>query len=524
MPCRRPAMKALLKRVAEQRDVDYVIVFKLDRWARNTREDLANDFILEEAGTQLISCSEQIDRTNAGRMMHTILAGFNEYQSRNSGDEIRRKRLIKIQEGGTPGPAPLGYKNVGEGGRRWVEIELEAAELVTWCYEAYATGEWSVATLLEEATARGLRSKGGPNTPRKELSISSMHRLLRRPYYKGIVVFNDVEYQGKHQPIVTTDVWERVQTILDGNRQGEKRREHPHYLKGTIVCGHCQSRLCVTYSTGKSGKTYPYYFCVGRHQRRTTCMLTHRPITLIENQIEEHYRLVQLTAEGLDATADAIRETIATQQNDVQSERRRQHERLVQLDHERNKLLQAHYADAVPLDLLKQEQQRITKDIASAQGALAASDYTAEQIETTIRQAVAFAETCHLAYTKAPNTVRRQMNQAFFKYIQVTEDGIIGWEYTQPFALLMAAHGTGGPIIDGTSHTTLTHALNTATRTRGRCKSKDPSWLARVFPHVSSKQTLLAEGGGFEPPGPLRARLLSRQLQSSALPSLRRRG
>jgi hypothetical protein len=97
-----------------------------------------------------------------------------------------------------------------------------------------------------------------------------MHRLLRRPYYKGIVTFNGVDYQGKHEPIVDTETWDRVQALLDTNRNGQKQREHPHYLKGTIYCGYCRSRLCVTYSTGKNGQRYPYYFCVGRHQKRTT--------------------------------------------------------------------------------------------------------------------------------------------------------------------------------------------------------------------------------------------------------------
>jgi len=120
---KRPAMQALLARIGSQADVDYVIVFKLDRWARNAREDLVNDFILEQAGAELVSCSESIDRSNAGRMMHTVLAANNEYQSRNSGDDIRRKMLQKIKEGGTHGMARIGYKNVGEGGRRYVVVD-----------------------------------------------------------------------------------------------------------------------------------------------------------------------------------------------------------------------------------------------------------------------------------------------------------------------------------------------------------------------------------------------------------------
>jgi hypothetical protein len=105
-------------------------------------------------------------------MLHTMLAAYNEYQSRNSGDDIRRKIVMKVQEGGTHGPARIGYKNVGEGSRRWVEIDQTLAPHIRWCFEMYATGDWSVKTLLEEATARGLLSKGGPNTPRKPLKVT----------------------------------------------------------------------------------------------------------------------------------------------------------------------------------------------------------------------------------------------------------------------------------------------------------------------------------------------------------------
>ena len=183
-------------------DVELVIVHKLDRWARNTREDLVSDFTLKSAGAQLVSCSETIDRTAAGRLLHSMLASVNEYHSRNMGDEIRRKTLMKIQQGGTPGVAPLGYKNVGEGGRRYVVIDPEPAELITLGVETYATGDWTAERLLDEVTERGLRSRGGPTTPRKELVRSQMHRILTRPYYKGIVRYNDVDYQGKHEPLV----------------------------------------------------------------------------------------------------------------------------------------------------------------------------------------------------------------------------------------------------------------------------------------------------------------------------------
>jgi site-specific DNA recombinase len=511
---KRPDFQRLVERVVEQHDIDYVIVFKLDRFARNRLDDALISMRLETAGATLVSCVEQIDGTTTGRLLQGMLAVMNEFYSRNLGDEIKRKTLKKIQSGGTPGFAPLGYRNVGENGRRYIVVDGERGELIRWAFQTYATGEWSVEQLLAEVTERGLKSRGGPNTPRKPLGISGLHRILSSPYYKGIVTYNGVQYPGKHEPLVDPDTWQRVQDILSSKKQGEKQREHHHYLKGTIWCGHCGSRLCVTYSRGKLGVVYPYYFCVGRQQRRTTCMLKYRPLAEIEEQIEDHYRLVQLRAEGLEATGRAIVAEYGERLRRVESDQHRQAKRVQQLEAERTKLLHAHYAGAVPLDLLKEEQERIGKELESLQMAASAGNVKLEGIRETVEKAVAWATDCQHAYLKSSPQGRRLMNQAFFKRVWVTEDGVVDWEYNSPFDQLMARHGKPSQLpafLDG-------RASQTAEPTDYQRSS---GWQSGVLSLVGSKENPLAEGVGFEPTVPLRTQRFSRPSDSATLASLR---
>jgi site-specific DNA recombinase len=496
---KRPAMQRLLERIERQRDIDYVIVHKLDRWARNTREDLVSDFVLEVAGCALVSCSESIDRSAAGRLLHSMLASVNEYHSRNMGDEIKRKSFQKVLNGGSLGPAPLGYKNVGEGGVRYVVIDPEPARLIQWAFEAYATGDWSVKSLLAEATARGLRSRGGPNSPQKVLSIAQMHRILAKPYYKGQVTYNGVQYPGKHEPLIDEDTWQRVQDTLSSKANGLKQRTHHHYLKGTIFCGHCGSPLCVTHAKGRGG-TYPYYFCLGRHQKRTTCMLRHRPIELVEHQIEDHYKQVQLSAEGLELTAADVLDALLDQQATIEDERERQALRLRQLEDEQMKLLHAHYADAIPVDLLKREQVRIGQELVSTRALLEVSVTSSQRLEETAKAAVRLAANCHATYLAAAPAARRLMNNAFFKKILVTEDGVVGWEYSEPFAALMAAHGAGsyGMPEEGVELEPCEERDSGVGSSAGQ--RRHPGGSAGVSLCASGlKAELLAEGVGFEP-------------------------
>ena len=74
-------------------------------------------------------------------------------------------------------------------------------------------------------------------------------------YYLGVVRFKGIEYQGRHQPLISPTLFAEVQEVLDmHNRAGEKRRVHHHYLKGSVFCAHCGSRLCLAMRMHRQAK------------------------------------------------------------------------------------------------------------------------------------------------------------------------------------------------------------------------------------------------------------------------------
>jgi site-specific DNA recombinase len=131
---------------------------------------------------------------------------MNEFYSDNLALEVIKGSTQKAKAGGTIGRAPLGYVNVRrvENGRecRTVEVDPLRGPLMKWAFEAYASGDWTLRPLLDELTRRGLRSQATRKTPEKQLELSHLHKLLRHPYYKGIVRYRGVEYPGRHEPLV----------------------------------------------------------------------------------------------------------------------------------------------------------------------------------------------------------------------------------------------------------------------------------------------------------------------------------
>ncbi len=111
--------------------------------------------------------------------------------------------------------------------------------------------------------------------------------------------------------------------------------------------------------------------------------------------------------------------------------------RIQRLDDERHKLLQLHYADAMPVDLFKEEQERIGRELENARRQLEDVSLEFETIESNLNRALELARDCHAAYAAAAPKMRRLFNQAFFKRIYIDDDGQVTHDLAEPFRALL---------------------------------------------------------------------------------------
>jgi site-specific DNA recombinase len=436
----RPQLRAMLTRLAGG-DISAVIVHKIDRLARNIEDHVAIKAVLRRHRCQLISVTENIEETASGKLVEGIHALMAEFYSSNLATEIRKGTIQKAKSGGTPHLAPLGYLNI----RKRVEgkelgtiaVDPERAPLVQHAFEAFATGNYTLDSLLSELTARGLRHRSTAKRHARPLSRAQLSNLLHNRYYIGIVNYAGVEYVGRHEPLIGRDLFDQVQAVLlSHNVSGEKQRKHHQYLKGSVFCGRCGSRLCITRARGNGG-TYLYFFCNGRH-KGTGCLQPYIRVEDLEDAVVDYYAMIQLEPERMDQIRNDIREEMADQRRRGLQETKRQERRLASLSAQRTKLLEAHYADAIPLDLLKLEQERISREVAEAERVLAARQVAFTEIEDTLEKALGLAADCQRAYREAGPQVRRLFNQAFFKKLLVDGGGVRGGELTDGFAELLA--------------------------------------------------------------------------------------
>ncbi len=440
----RPALQEMLEYI-KQHKVDYVIVHKLDRLARNRADDVEISRAIQQVNTRLISTSESFDdSTPSGSLMHGIMSSVAEFYSNNLAHEVKKGMLQKVKNGGTPSKAPLGYKNVpfwDEHGReaRTVELDAERAPLITKAFKLYAKGSYTVRQLAYELATEGLTTLETPKIPSKPVTAARVNKILTNPYYKGLVKYSGVYHDGSHPKLVDEHTWQQVQDVLKSHTMGERTRKHPHFLKSTVWCGSCEGRLVVQMSRGKLGGMYEYFMCSERHSKRKNCQQRAVQIYQVEKQIEQHYASIYLSKSQKENLKTILYDELDKRRKEELSSQgniRLEKDKIVR---KQKKLLEAHYADAISLDMFKEEQAILQQAMTNIETKLSVLEQNYELVKENLDSVLEIAANAGKLYASAPEHIKRMLNQVFFEKVLVHAHDEVKPARTSAFEAVLSA-------------------------------------------------------------------------------------
>lgn len=165
----------------------------------------------------------------------------------NLSEETRKGMFQRAKEGLAHGHAPVGYLNIrGGDGKNRIETDDTTAPVIKKIFEKCAVGHASINDLLSFAKELGVK-----------LNRSTLAKLLHNRFYMGEFTFNGTAYSGQHEPIISAELFSKVQSVLE-NRSKHKTRQQIHQwtFQGLIYCG-CGSLVTVE----KKKARYIYYHC-----------------------------------------------------------------------------------------------------------------------------------------------------------------------------------------------------------------------------------------------------------------------
>ena len=239
----------------EEKNIQVIVCEKVDRLTRNKYDAVEIDkWINKDPERQVHFIKENFILTKESRshdkFLWSIKVSVAQFYTDNLSEEVRKGQEEKLKQGWYPGQAKIGYKTVEIEGRRIPIPDEPTASLIKKALELFATGNYSVKKLTDTMHEEGLRSRQG-----KKVVTSRIYDMLIEPYYYGYFVWKGDLYQGKHQPLITKEVYDKNQSLLK-RKNAPKYTIHNYLLKSLSFCSECQGAI-----TWELQKSTLYGYC-----------------------------------------------------------------------------------------------------------------------------------------------------------------------------------------------------------------------------------------------------------------------
>lgn len=246
----RAAFRKMLNRL-KRGAAHGLIMHKVDRGARNLA-DWAEIAALKDIGIDVHFAHEALDLSSrGGRLSADIQAVVAADFIRNLRDEVKKGQQGRLKQGYYPFKAPPGYLNNGKGALK--TIDPVQGPLLRETFELYANGTYALIPLCAHMKKRGLRNAVG-----KPFYVSGLARILANPFYYGLLTVNGQTYPGKHDALISKELFDRARARAAGRLTSPTREwgKSEYRYRRLLRCTVCQINLIAEKQRG-----HVYYRC-----------------------------------------------------------------------------------------------------------------------------------------------------------------------------------------------------------------------------------------------------------------------
>ena len=275
----------------EQGGAQGIIAWHPDRLARNSIDGGRIIYLVDIGKVlELKFPTFWFDPTPQGKFMLSIAFGQSKYFIDNLSENVKRGLRQKLRNGILPALAPLGYLN--DTAAHTIVVDQAMAPLVRRTFELYATGRYPLRELRKTMNAQGLKRR------QKELAVSNYQKLLKNPFYYGVIRYLGEIYEGKHTPLISKALYDKCQEVMRAKSRHTQSKKglKPYVYRGVFRCPDCGC-----YITTETQKGHNYLHCT---KRTVACDQPFVREELIDEQVRDILKGVSLppalAAEALD--------------------------------------------------------------------------------------------------------------------------------------------------------------------------------------------------------------------------------
>jgi len=268
----RPVLLKLMKFCSERKsNISAVVVYRIDRWTRNTEEGLSALSYLSKYGVELLSSTEGVSESPLGKFLKTILMGVAQLDNELKGERVTDNQKTMFHNGYWCWKPPIGYhRPLGlKSERKGKEcvVDESIGPMIKYLFE-----EASKIRVSKVELARKLNIMDFAKYYGKEADCNLISKIIPKTFYYGYMYAPKwKEYSfGKHEALIDEETWRKANINLFGNRTKYKFRDATAYpLKGLVICSCCKKPMTTSGPVG-NGQVF-YYECKNKkceHQQR----------------------------------------------------------------------------------------------------------------------------------------------------------------------------------------------------------------------------------------------------------------
>ena len=418
---------------AKESQVDYVIVHKLDRFARNRYDSAFYRHELEKTGVKVLSVLEQLDGSPESIILESVLEGMAEYYSKNLAREVRKGQnenaLHAVHNGGTP---PLGYDLTPD--RKHYQINEVEAQAVRRIFSEYVSG-YGYGLICDHLNKEGYKTKAG-----RPFGKNSIGEILRNEKYVGRYVWNKrvskkkgnhaykpddqiIRIDGAVPAIIDEETWNKTQSILSSRKQRPRlERSHRYLLTGKLICGQCgRAYAGGGFVGGRGQKKYHQYCCTGR-KAHTGCMGKGIQSQALEDCVIEEIKSV-LSEDMIRQISGKVCDEIKSSCVGNQELKKSLKIKLESFQQRIGKTWELYYSNLLPMEQVSKQIELLEKEKAECQAQFDSIPQSSEQKES-INDIVSYLQHCRRKLENASDDVKQEIINAFVKQIIIYDDSV----------------------------------------------------------------------------------------------------
>ena len=282
----RPQFQQMIKD-SDKKLFDIVLVWKLDRFARNRYDSARYKTQLKKNGVKLVSATEIISEGPEGIILESVLEGYVEYYSADLAEKVVRGQTENILKGRcNGGRGTFGYTLDSE---RKFHIDPLASPFVLESFRKYRNG------LTMKEIRDWLNENGIKNPVGGAFTYNSVEHMLKNRRYIGELKFRDVDVPDAIPPIVPLELFDDVQEKIAKNKKAPARRkaEDDYLLTTKLHCGYCGALMFGESGTSRTGEVHRYYKCATAKKKKGCKKKTVRKQWLEDLVVNQTMQLVR---------------------------------------------------------------------------------------------------------------------------------------------------------------------------------------------------------------------------------------